>query len=315
MMIDLALSVMEDEQIAEIVNLPFMDPPHQERFAEAVAALRADDIRMVRVDIDTDSMSFLDDQLRAVKINNGVATLSRGLEQIAQMVQTSPDYAGVALQALLLSLEAMGLGKEFEDMVRKSVQGLIEKAENPPEPPPPPPDYEMLKIQVAQAKVDSTMAVKQRELDLQSQEIMMSQMKDQAKAQNDAGKLQIESYKAELDETVQSFMMQIEGHRVGLEEARVMIEQQGAVLDSQRLQLEQAALQIEQFKAQVQASESMLEEIRLAKETDLATYEQAVGTAEKSSPEAPAAPNINIINVPAKSEAPKIVPIIPGVNI
>jgi hypothetical protein len=136
MMIDLALSVMEDEQIAEIVNLEFMDPPHQERFTEAVAALRADDIRMVRVDIDTDSMSFLDDQLRAVKINNGVATLSRGLEQIAQMVQTSPDYAGVALQALLLSLEAMGLGKEFEDMVRKSVQGLIEKAENPPEPPP-----------------------------------------------------------------------------------------------------------------------------------------------------------------------------------
>ena len=157
----------------------------------------------------------------------------------------------------------------------------------------------MLKIQVAQAKVDSTMAVKQRELDLQSQEIMMSQMKDQAKAQNDSGKLQIESYKVELDETVQSFMMQIEGHRVGLEEARVMIEQQSSVLDSQRVQLEQAALQIEQFKAEMQARESVMEEIRLARESEAAEYASAVETMKNTAPAEAPAPHIVQVQPPA----------------
>jgi hypothetical protein len=263
MMIDLALTVMDDEQLADICNVSYMEPEHQQRFAEALSALRADDIRTVRVDIDTDSMSFLDDQLRAAKINDGVATLSRGLEQIAQMVQTSPDYANVALQALLLSLEAMGLGKEFEDMVRASVAVLIQKAMNPPQPPPPPPDYEMLKIQVEQSKVQSQSIAKQRELDqaemklqLQSGELAAQNNVEMMKAQTEAQRLQIEGFKAQLDDVVQHFMMQVEGQRV----------------------------QIEQYKAEQQARESQMEEIRLAREVEVKQYAELVKAAQTQGP-------------------------------
>lgn len=289
MMIDLALSVMSDEEIGEIVNVRHMDPGHQSRFAQALADLRADEIRMVRVDIDTDTMSFLDDQLRSAKINNGVVTLSRGLEQISQMLQIDPSFAAVALQALLLSLESMGLGKEFEDMVREGVNALIEKAKNPPEPPPPPPDYEMMKIEVSRMKAETNAMAKQRELDQAEYRLNVQQAQIQAKAENDAAKTEIEAFNAKLDEVVQSFMMQVE---------------------AQRLQLEEARVDIENFKAQIQAQETMLEEVRLAKETKIAQYSAAVETAKTEDPKSPEAPVVNVINVEsAKEQVP--VPVLP----
>ena len=277
MMIDLILQKFKDDEIAKIVNLPFMAADHQKDFAPALAALRSDDIRTVRVDIDTDSMSFLDDQLRAQKMTAGTTALIRGLEQVAQMGQASPEFAAVALTALLLMLESLGVSKEFEDMTRSAVGALIEKLKNPPPPPPPPPDYEMMKIQVAQMKAQGQIMARQRELDQAEWRMQLQQDQANMKAQNDAAEVQVKAFKAQLDEVVQTFMMQIEGQRLALDD----------------------------FKADMAARESQMEEVRLAREADVEEYKAINGLEEVEAPESTTPPIINIVQ-PQAAPAPNI---------
>jgi len=299
LMIDLALSVMEDEQIAEIVNVKYWEEPHQQRFSEALETLRDDDMRLVRVDIDTDSMSFLDDHIRSQKVNMGVTTLSRGLEQIAQMMDKEPAYANVALQALLLMLENLGLGKEFNDILKESIGGLIEQAQNPPEDEQAP-DYEMLKIEVNRMKAESQAMARHRELDQGEYRLQIQAMTAQSKAEKDATELQIEGYKAQLDEVVQTFMMQLEGQRVQLEEQRVQIERFNS-----------------EVKAQVE-SFNMVQAERQAEIAEVETLMASMKEASASRPEdaqvqppqiinvqAPAMPPINVM-VDAKQSSPPV---------
>jgi len=81
-----------------------------------------------------------------------------------------------------------------------------------------------------------------------------------------------------------------------MEQIKTNFQQQ---LDSALLQIENQRVAIEQFKAQVQANESQMEEIRLARETDLKTYQDAVIAASNSAPAEPQPPMIVQVPMPS----------------
>ena len=271
MMVDLALGVFDDAKVAECVGFDFMSPEDQARFPAALAMLRNDKARMIRIEVESDSMSFVDDQLRAQRVNEAVQTMTAGLKEVAQMMEISPQAAAIGLQALLLSLDTMPAGKSFYDAVKQTIESLIEQAKNPPEPPPPPPDYEAMKIELEQQKIQAQVMRAQMQLQAQMREADRKDWELQLKAGTDSTKMQLEQYKANLESMVQQFMMQIEAQRV----------------------------QIEQFKAQMQARESEMEEIRLAREVEAKQYAAAVQAMQTQPPPEPTPPQIINVQPPA----------------
>lgn len=286
MMVDLALEVFTDEKIAECVGYDYMDPEDQQRFPAALEMLRNDEARTIRLEIESDSMSFVDDQLRINQTNQTVKVITAGLKEVAQMIQISPQAATVGLQALLLSLDAMPAGKEFQDEVKQTLQELIEQAKQPPAPTPPPPDYELLKIQLQQQKAQMDAQLEQQKLQLE----MQAKMRDldrrdyelQLKAGSDVADNRLEQLKETYEQQLEQFMAQLEAQRVA----------------------------IEQFKAQMQARESMMEEIRLAREVDAKAYQVAVETAEQNPPQEPTPPVLNVINVQGDSTPDAVLPVV-----
>jgi hypothetical protein len=276
MQIDLMLGMYSDEKIMRLVGFEFMTPMEQSVFPAALQFLRDDDERSIRIEIETDSMSFLDEQFRAQQMNIAIGTVTQGLQHISQTAQISPDFAKVGLHTLLMGLEVISPGgKDFQGGIKQAVDALIDQIENPPEPPPPPPDYEMMKLEIEGNKAVAQMQAKYRDLDQKQLKIHLN---DKDSEQENA----LKSFEFQLDSKVQEFMMAMEGQRVMIEQQRV---------------------QIEEFSAQMQASESQMEEYRLAKEVDTKTLEVLVaGQQEQASKEVQAPPpvvvepNITIVN-------------------
>lgn len=287
MMIDLALQVFDDAEIAQIVGYQYMDEADQQRFPLALQAARDDKERFIRIKVETDSLSFVDQQLKARATAEATRILNEGLQQIVNVLQIDPAAGAVGLKALLMSLETLNPGREFIDEVEQLVNSLIEKAkaaaENPPEPLP---DYEMLKVQIEQGKLQN----------------------DQIKLQLDGAKQQLEQYKAEVETQEKArklgqddFKNQLEAQRTGaetqLELQRIQIESMGQQLEEIvqhfMMQIEAQRLEIEKFKAQMQAGESRMEEIRLAREVDAKIIE-ASKPPVPSEPKEPSQININV---------------------
>ena len=245
LMIDLALQKYDDEEMAQIVGAPYMSQTQQAAFPAALELIRNDTTRMIRVDIETDSMTFVDEGMRAFHTQQAVQTMIAGMEQVANMSQIDTAFGHVALQGLLRSLASLGTGKEFESEVKQAAQGLLEKLKNPPEPPPPPPDYEgqRLMLDAQQQKLDNE--VKHRELERKEMEAIQ-------KTQNQALEGQLKAQQTQLEELLGMWGMQVEAHQMQMEEMRVATEQ---------------------FKAEGQEAERKMEEIRLAREADAEIFE------------------------------------------
>lgn len=136
MMLDLALAVFPDEKIARIIGLQFLDPEDQQRFQSALIALRDDKSRAVRIDIETDSMNFVDEQMRFEQSQAVAQTVMSGLSAIAQAAKEDLGYGVLGLKILLSTLEHMPGGKAFQDEVKQTVEQFIEKLSQPQEPQP-----------------------------------------------------------------------------------------------------------------------------------------------------------------------------------
>ncbi len=246
LMVDMALKVFSDEKIAQIVGFNYMSPEEQKNFPEALARLRSDEEEIVSLTLETDSLTFLDQQLKEQQIAKASQTLTTGLQAIAQTAEQGPEFVAAGLTILLESLDSMALGKRFIDASKKAVDALLNKISNPPPPPPPPPDYEMLKIQSLQAKqatdnfkVQSELMVKQREQDRKDYET-------QVETQNLSFKQQIEGMGAQLDQRIQQFVEFIESQRLQIEQYKVRLDEQEKFIEESRLANEQ---QIEKFNA------------------------------------------------------------------
>jgi len=264
MTVEMAVKLLPDDVLRRKVGFDFLPVEHQARFDAALALLRDNEQRAVRIEIESDSLSFLDQQLQEEKVAKATSLVTSGLESIASMSEQGVEFMNAGLQTLLLSLQAIDAGKEFQDGVMKAVKVLQEKVLNPPEPPPEPPDYEQMKLELQAQKQQMEVMLKERELSQKDYRLQME-------AQEQAFRQEMERYKLTFDQQMQAFLAK----------------------------LEQQNVLIESFKARAQAAESQMEEIRLAREADLHTYRQALQAAQVQQPAVPQPPQIIQVQPPS----------------
>lgn len=318
MMCDLALYVYGDKKIANIVGLRYMNPQDQQRFSEALAMLRDDKERVIRLEIETDSMSFVDEALEMEKMEKVTAVVSRGMQEISGLLQVDPGLAEVSLKIMLMTLENIAPGRSIMDDIRQSINDLIEDAkeakENPPEPQP---DIEQMKLQMEQYKTDAKTQIEGAKLQRKDFENQLALQKQNADQFNEATKRQIEGYELQIEQTneaikrqQESYELQLKAYEVKLDEAKVSQEQQKInlenVVQNFMMQIEGLRVSIEQFKAEGAQAERMMEERRLAQQVE---NEGIIGMVnaikETSAAQAPPPPALPPITIPVTIEAPK----------
>lgn len=259
MMLDLALQVYDDSKIARICGFKYMKPEDQQAFPEALAALKNDEERFIRIDVETDSLSFIDQTMRQQQRGMVVQTITQGLGEISGLAQNSPEFVPTALTVLLSSLEGMEGGREFEDSVKQSVQALMDKVSNPPQSPPPP-DYEQMKIQLEQQKLQLAQQAQQFE----------QQQKFPAEMKQKQDELQLKDIIAQAQEGLDTQRVEIEGMKV---QNQAQIDATAQQLDQVKAQFNQALethlAQVQELKTHADIIESAKQEIRLKKEQDL----------------------------------------------
>jgi len=251
-MLDVALKVFSNEKIAQIVGYDYLErgtpaqppdqnnpqgipgkPGHYERFPEALARLRNDKERLVKIDFETDSTSFRDEQREIQKQQMISNTVLQGLSTIGGMQHR--EFSGIALKLLLSVINAMGGSSQSEDMIKSAVSD-VEKAMS--QPPPTPPDYESMKIQLEANKAKA--------------EQMQAQFDNQVKAKElsqEDTRIQIESFKTQTEDMINKFVAttqaEIDRASIQIEQQRVMIEQFKAVLDERDKALQEQRLELD----------------------------------------------------------------------
>ena len=305
LMIDLALVKLPVQILRDVTGADFLPPTSAPYVDSAIHLLKQDRKRVVRIDIETDSTSYLNDQINAAQRNETAQTVMNGLQQVGQIAQAQPEFAGVALQTLLFALRGLAQGKAFEGEVAQAVTALVQKVSQPP---PAPPDYEG------------------RKLEIQQQELMLKQQAETAKAQvamlqiqNDQRRLEMEhslsvlkyqmvdAPKLELDyqkekNNVQMQMAELQqklGEALTQNEREQIKLQQKAVQDNFERWAESQRLEFERAFTMLAEREKIIEENRLKNEQVLETMRMQMQSQKPAEPAAP--PVVNIIQQPQQN--------------
>jgi hypothetical protein len=238
MLVHMALRLYDDQKIAKICGFQFMRQEQQQDFPQALAVLRDNEEQVIRLDIETDSIAFIDQRMRMEQRGLVVKTITDGLEKVSSMVQINPAFAVVSLQILLATLDGMEGGKYFIEETKAAGQKLIDAVENPPKQDPPP-DYEMMKIQLAQRSQDWTeqhdtellqlkAATESANQEAKAQLVEIQGLKVQNEAQVAATAQALEQSKQQFKQTADSLLIELEQikttadiHTQGIEQARL----------------------------------------------------------------------------------------------
>lgn len=291
MMVDLSLEVFSDQKIARICGYNYLSPEDQQRFIPALQFLRDDEERFIRLEIETDSMSFVDEDLKYQRRNMAIQAAVSGVKEVTAMMQQSPTMGALAMKAVLLSLENLEDGKQFSDSIKQISNEMNEQAQQPP--PEPPPDYEAQKIQIEQQKL--ALQQQQMELDANTDQLTL-----QYKQQIELEKLAAQARQSEMMIEIESLKVQLQGAQMG---SNAQIERTKADVQTFKTQAEAAAreqeLKLEQITKMLEIKEKFLEEARL-KQQELdkrieLIAKPAAETASKPQPVQPA-PVIHIHN-------------------
>lgn len=282
MMIDLALNVFDDEKMMRCCGFQYLDEAQKINFAPALEQLRNDKERELRIDIETDSTSFSDEDLRHRQHVNLTNALMSGLQSVAGLIQTGAPqtYVFTGLKALLHSLEAMPGSANFTDNITQVIQELVQSTEQAKNAPPAP-NPDMIKAQLEEAK-----------LGLKNNELAIKARESEAKIQKDA-----------IDTQIKQQEVTIKGLIVKLEESKTFIKQQN---DYFTQQIQRAYLDIDNFKAQILGANTMADNQRLENDSKARMIE-AIKPVEPSEPKDSG--NTVIINNSVPEPEPIIQPV------
>ena len=286
---DLALNRLPDEEILRESGAEFFPEENKEFIPQALMMLKDKDNRNIRLEIETDSLTLMANERKQAERAMLVETILTGLGRVQEIVTASPEMGKIAMDMLLYTVRGIDLGKEFEQEVQKTAMEIRELVENPPEEEPLP-DYEQMKLEVQQAKMQMDGQIAQAKMQIEGQ-----------KAQTDTmvkmRELDQKELKMMLEQQVGGFEQQIEAAYLELDRQKEYFNQQ---IEAQRLQLEQ-------FLGTLQEKEKLIEEARLA--SQLQNEMDESGTGGKATP----ASNIIINNMPAVPQ-PITAPIAPVVD-
>lgn len=269
MQIDLALATMPDDMLITVCHLQGLEPEIQTTLPAAFEMLRNTEQRVIRIDIETDSLTFVQDQTKQEQKNLIVTTVMQGLTQVAQIAQSSPAFLKPAMQMLMMSLRGVDLGKAYEQSVESALDAF-EEASNQPLPPPPP-DYEGMKIQMQQQEM-------MQKAQLEANKMQLTQLEAQIKQ----AELQIKQFTAQADAARQDKEIALKAQEIEQDAIKL---QTDAALKTQELQLQAGAIQskmdIDQMNAELKAMESALNQQLETQKMQLEEMSHAMTMQEK----------------------------------
>lgn len=288
MMIDLAFKVFGDPKIADIAGFKYMTPEHQQRFPMALQTLRDDNESLIRIDIETDSLTFVDDGLKLQQRNNAIQATVDGIEEVSKMIQENPAMGALALRTVLLTLDGISEGKKFADEVKQIGDELIKIAQQPK---PPPPDYEAQKLQIMQeqnqiaqqqvdvAKQQANTAQFIAETD-RAREDRAEQVKEAQQAANNELKqqeLELKNEIATANAAIQGELAKIAGDKVQTQAQQIATAQNlKDVQDRFTRFSENQLLELEKFKTTFEAAHTIAQETRLEREQKIEQHTNAI---------------------------------------
>lgn len=328
MLLDMAFHLFTDDRIAEIVGFQYMEPQHRERFPQALQMLRSDEDRMIRLEIETDTTSYLDRAQRQQRRATILGMVTDALSKVSSMTPRSAE-AKTAMRAVLLSMDGVDGGKDFEDGVRQSMEELMEEQKNPP--PPPPPDAAVMRVELDKerfaferelqtAKIQMEQAAAQFEQELKGRELAIKEADvshkiesetiwTQMEAQLENLKLGLESQKQEFEASLAQAELALKERILELDtndaETAKMLETHKAVIEQteQRAKhlFEEEYLNLEKFKVRLDEQEKFLEERRLMLQH--MTESAKIAQSQQPQTSAPSAQPINIaVHIPKRGK-------------
>lgn len=224
-MCDLYLEKCPESKLAEIMGIQFMDPVREQPyFAQALALLKSDTERCLRIDIETDSTITQNMNADIEQKNYLAKTLFEGIGALRDI---DPVYLPAAIKAVELGVKSLQQGKLVEQEFEEVVDATLQRAAQPQQPPPDP----------ALIKVQAQMQLEQQKAQTQAQ---LAQQKAQQE-------IQLKWITAQADMQIEQFMAQ---NKLYLEERKA----------AQGLQLEQLDAQHQQELAQLEGTLRILQE-------------------------------------------------------
>ena len=302
LMIDLALKKLPVQVLTDVTGANFLPDADRPFVPAALNLLKQDRKRIIRIEIETDSTSYLNDQVNAAQRNETAQTVMNGLQQVGQIAQAQPEFAGVALQTLLFALRGLAQGKSFEGEVAQAVTALIQKVSQPPQPPP---DYEGQKLAIQQQELDLKGRVEMARFQLEQIKLSNDKLRldmDQSLSITkyqliDGPRLQLEYQKEKnaTDLRIQELQMQLTEATTTAQREQIKLEQK-AVQDNFDRFAESQRLAIEQQFSMLSEREKMIEENRLRNEQTIEMLRLSLQQQQPAQAPAPQAPPVvNII--------------------
>lgn len=229
LLLDAGYQVYSADEIGEIIGFDYLPDAHKERFLPAVERLKNDRVRIVEIEIETDSTSFANEQLAMQRMQTIGQTITNGLATIGGM--QNQEFALTAMMILLKSLDCIpGASSEFQDAIKDALKQLEERKKNPPQGPPPV-DYKALELEIKQNALALQQQKSARELDQKDFQLALQKQKldsDQA----------LTTYKIQVEERIQNLLISIEQQRVQLESLRAQMADRESMAEEARLAFE-----------------------------------------------------------------------------
>lgn len=240
LMVSLGLSVLDPEEIAELSGLRFADDDHQRNFPEALALLKTNKWRNIRISIETDSTILANEEAERRRRNELVTTVTGAIGQISQM-EGLPEPLMQFLNELIIY--SIGGLRDTKAIVGKLKQAIAD-ANVPAEPPPPEPNIDAQKLELEKYKIDLDSMYKNKQLEIELQrdldEVALKREELTIKAQELGVTSQLKQLEHNLEASRVASEQQLEQLRVQIEQQKVMLDEREKYMTEYRLQAEAA---------------------------------------------------------------------------
>jgi hypothetical protein len=245
--------LFSDETIYLMGGVAQMSPKKQQMAPAALQLLRDDRLRTFRIGIATDSTIAIDQGEQMARWTEYLGAVQSIIGEVEQISQYRPELMLPMVESAKGAVRVLRAGKAiqgawdkaFDDIMAHDQQAAEQAAQTPP-----PPDYEMLKIQNEQAKIQASATDSQ----IKGAELQFNQWEKTQRLQLDAEKIQG-------DIQVRTEANQI-ANAANMSKAQI---------DQLTANIELFSQQFEQKMAEQQLQLKVVEQAHLAKEDQIAT--------------------------------------------
>jgi len=254
MMVDLTVAAYNDPQmIFKICGAKYMDDADKGRLNEAYNLLVNDEERIVRLDFETDSTSYINEVIEQNNRNVAIKTVTEGVRALQGQ---PPLQQAIGFKTIQSALAGMRLGKEYMDDIDQLMDEMMKQAAMPQ---PEQPDYEKLKLDLQSQSNELKSMIEMRKLDQKEQELFSKDQKNRVETALKARETDIKEFEAIIKKQEADTKAKFEAMRVAIEE----------VVSRFGMAMEQNKHSLEQVRVIADVMESHQEEVRLAREANL----------------------------------------------